>query len=65
MARYGKTPAERCTEVGHQIPDRDEVALRFDKKEVPLRYRNWNADQTMGIARRITEMRKQTEGRKQ
>jgi hypothetical protein len=65
MARHRKTPAERCAEVGHQIPDREEIALRLDKNEVPPRYRNWNADQTMRIARRITEMRKQTKGRKQ
>ena len=60
----GKTPAERCGEVSHLIPDREDVALHFDEKAEPLRFSNWKADLAMKISRQLKAMREQKKGGK-
>jgi transposase InsO family protein len=56
----GRTPVERSSELSDQIPDREDIALRFDASQEPVQFSNWAADKAMKTVRRINTTRKES-----
>jgi transposase InsO family protein len=53
----GRRPVDRLAEVTDRIPDREQIALKFDETREPLRFSNWAADTAMKALRQLREAR--------